>query len=106
MLRYRVANLGQAAVLPACPEVPSSKGLNCQKTPEGGTLCSDGTYFPPNCAKVPPITTPGVTTYVRSGGSVTLATPPPFNLGQETGTEFPWLLVGVSLAGLVVALVW
>lgn len=105
MLRYRVANLGQTAA-PACPAVPDVKGLNCQRTPEGGVLCSDGTYFPPGCANVPPITTPGVTTYDRSGGVVKLATPPPFNLGQETGTEFPWLLVGVSLAGLVVALVW
>ncbi len=103
MLRYRVANLGQA---PLCPEIPAAKDLNCQLTPDGGVLCSDGSYFPAGCPNVPAITTPGVTPYTRSGGQVRLATPLPFSLGKETGTEFPWILVGISLAGLVVTLVW
>lgn len=104
MLRYRVANLGAPPAL--CPDLPQREDLNCQRTPNGGVLCSDGTYFPPECSNIPKITTPGVTPYDRSSGVVRLSTPPPFSLGEETGTEFPWLLVGVSVAGLVVALVW
>jgi hypothetical protein len=103
MLRYRVVNLGQAAI---CPEPPTAKDLNCQQTPDGGVLCSDGTYFPPGCPSAPPVTIPGVTPYTRENGELKLSTPAPHSLGEETGTEFPWLLVGVSVAGLVVALVW
>lgn len=110
MLRYRVVNLGQAVVpppapKPACPEIATSAGLNCQKTPEGGVLCSDKTYYPPGCAS-PPITTPGVTTYVREDNQIKLATPPPFDLGQDTGKSFPWLLVAIPVAGLVITALW
>jgi hypothetical protein len=27
----------------------------CEKTSEGGTVCSDGTYHPPGCPTLPPI---------------------------------------------------
>src|SRR5438093_8717841 len=27
--------------------------VECQKTPEGGTVCSDGTYHPPGCPNTP-----------------------------------------------------
>lgn len=101
-MRYPVQNLGQLP--PTCPSIPSAPDLNCQKTPNGGVLCSDGTYFPPGCTKLPPITTPGVTTYVRSPGSVQLKTPPPFDLGQETGKEFPYVPVGVAVAGILFAI--
>lgn len=107
-MRYRVVNLGQVQqnLPPTCPAIPQVPGLNCQRAPNGGVICSDGTYFPPGCTNIPPITTPGVTTYVRNNGSVSLAKPPPFDLGQETGTEFPWLLVGIAAAGAVIAIVF
>lgn len=106
MLRYRVVNLGQAvAPKSACPEVAASADLNCQKTPEGGVLCSDRTYYPPGCAS-PPITTPGVTTYVREDNQIKLATPLPFDLGEDTGTKFPWILVAIPVVGLVVTALW
>lgn len=31
------------------------QGTTCEKTPEGGTLCSDGTYHPPGCPTLPPV---------------------------------------------------
>lgn len=110
MLRYRVVNLGQAVPpksppKPACPEISSSPDLNCQGTPEGGVLCSDKTYYPPGCAS-PPITTRGVTTYVREDGQIKLATPPPFDLVEDTGNKFPWLLVAIPVAGLLITVLW
>lgn len=104
MMRYRIVNLGQVKP-PPCPEVPEAEGLNCQRTPEGGVLCSDGSYYPPGCPS-PKITTPGTTTYVREAGQVKLATPPSYSLARDTGTEFPWLLVGIAAAGIVVAVVF
>jgi hypothetical protein len=31
------------------------QGTTCETTPEGGTLCSDGTYHPPGCPTQPPV---------------------------------------------------
>lgn len=31
------------------------QGTTCETTPEGGTLCSDGTYHPPGCPTLPPV---------------------------------------------------
>jgi hypothetical protein len=31
------------------------QGTTCETTPEGGTLCSDGTYHPPGCPNLPPV---------------------------------------------------
>lgn len=109
-MRYPIKNLGQvappAAPPPTCPAVPSDPNLNCQKTPNGGVLCSDGTYFPPGCVTLPAITTPGVTGYTRSPGSAKLSTPPPFSLAEETGEGFPYLPVGVAVAGIIFAVVF
>jgi hypothetical protein len=104
LTRYPVSNLGQAR--PACPAVPKSSTLNCQRTPEGGVLCSDGTYFPPGCTNLPPITTPGVAPYVRSPGTISLVAPPPYDLAQETGEGFPYIPVGIAVAGIIFAVVF
>lgn len=105
-MRYPIVNLGQTNSLPlTCSAIPTTPGLNCQRTPEGGVICSDGSYFPPGCP-TPKITTPGVATYDRSNGLVRSVVPPPFNLTQETGTQFPWLAVGIAAAGIVGAVVF
>lgn len=31
------------------------QGVTCENTPEGGTVCSDGTYHPPGCPTLPPV---------------------------------------------------
>jgi hypothetical protein len=50
--------MGAAAPLPA-PELHRclymGQGTTCETTPEGGTLCSDGTYHPPGCPTLPPV---------------------------------------------------
>ncbi len=102
-MRYPVMNLGASA---ACPEIPKTPGLNCQRTPEGGVICSDGTYFPPGCSNTPPITSQGVATYVRTPGSISLATPPPYDLGQETGEGFPYIPVAIAAAGILFAVIF
>lgn len=104
-MRYPVANLGQSATPTFCPPVPPSS-VNCQRTPEGGILCSDGTYYPPACAAAFTVRTPGVTPYVRSQGQLALTTPAPYNLAQETGEGFPYIPVAIAVAGIVLAIVF
>ncbi len=102
-MRYPVANLGQTK--PFCPPPPSS-GINCQRTPEGGILCSDGTYYPPACAASFAVSNPNIAPYTRSPGSIALATPPPYSLAQETGEGFPYLPVGIAVAGILIAILF
>lgn len=35
--------------------VHMGQGATCENTPEGGTVCSDGTYHPPGCPTLPPV---------------------------------------------------
>jgi len=105
-MRYPIKNLGQTKIPQTCPAVPKDPNLNCQRTPDGGVICSDGTYFPPGCTTLPMITTPGVTGYDRSRGSATFQPPPPFSLGEQTGEGFPYLPVGIAVAGIIFAVVF
>ncbi len=102
-MRYPVANLGQTKAF--CP-APPAPNVNCQRTPEGGILCSDGTYYPPACAAAFPVNNPNIAPYVRSPGAVQLATPPPYSLAQETGEGFPYLPVGIAVAGILIAIIF
>lgn len=104
-MRYPVLNLGQVAAPMSCPPVSTDPKLNCQGTPDGGVICSDGTYFSPGCPQKPAVTSPGVTTYTKENGQTKLQTPPPFDLGQETGTQFPWLAVAIAAGGIVIGAV-
>jgi hypothetical protein len=103
MRRFPILNLGQAK--PSCPAVRTPEGLNCQQTPEGGILCSDESYYPVGCP-APAVTLTGVAAYVMEAGQVKLVAPPPANLGQETGTQFPWLLVAIPVVGVVISVLW
>jgi len=65
-------------ILPAytahrCPYL--GQGVTCEKTPEGGTVCSDGTYHPPGCPTLPPVR------------------------AEEAGGGFPTTAVAVGLGG-------
>lgn len=58
------------------PTFVNPQGVNCQKTADGGAICSNSVGYAPGCPKTPPINVPGVAgTFTQ--GSIIYPKPPP-----------------------------
>lgn len=120
LTHYPVVNLlGQVAKAPPAPDPFSPSGrqhlpcpeirtddptLNCVETQDGGVICSDGTYFPPDCPK-PKYTEGEFATYQSNQGFMFPVPPKASSLTTEVGGSFPIIPLAIALAGYAVSII-
>lgn len=105
-------NMGRSSPAYGMGQLTIPPGVNCQRTREGGMICSDGTGFPPNCTQCPGPNYPGTAAKAERINPVTgilelidVPPPPATGGGAAAGGQIGGIpLVPLAIGGGLLAL--